>query len=93
MVFGSGYVNGFNKKWLGTADPDREPLLGTADLQSLADLGNSISVVRNMRVVPISLLLLKDYVLTALLPFLPLLLYKYPAADLAEKFFARLTGL
>jgi hypothetical protein len=93
MVFGSSYVNGFNKKWLGTADPDREPLLGTADLQSLADLGNSISVVRNMRVVPISLLLLKDYVLTALLPFLPLLLFKYPVADLAEKFFARLTGL
>lgn len=93
MVFGSGYVNGFNKKWLGAPGPDREPLLGTSDLQSLADLGNSISVVRNMRVVPISLLLLKDYVLTALLPFLPLLLFKYPVADLAEKFFARLTGL
>ncbi len=93
MVFGSGYVNGFNSKWLGAADPDREPLLGTADLQSLADLGNSISVVRNMRIVPISLLLLKDYALAALLPFLPLLLFKYPVADLAEKFFARLTGL
>ena len=93
MVFGSSYVNGFNRKWLGPADPDREPLLGTPDLQSLADLGNSISVVREMRVVPASLLLLKDYALTALLPFLPLLLFKYPAADLAKEFFARLTGL
>jgi len=93
MVFGSGYVNGFNRKWLGPADPDREPLLGTPDLQSLADLGNSISVVREMRVVPASMLLLKDYALTALLPFLPLLLFKYPAADLAKEFFARLTGL
>lgn len=93
MVFGSTYVNGFNKKWLGTADPDREPLLGTPDLQSLADLGNSINVVRNMRGVPISLLLLKDYAVTALLPFLPLLLFKYPVAELAQKFFARLTGL
>lgn len=93
MVFGSRYVNGFNSKWLGKGDPDREPLLGTADLQSLADLGNSISVVRDMRVVPISLLLLKDYALTALLPFLPLLLFKYPVAELAQKFFARLTGL
>jgi len=93
MVFGSSYVNGFNSKWLGKGDPDREPLLGTADLQSLADLGNSISVVRDMRVVPISLFLVKDYVLIALLPFLPLLLFKYPVADLAEKFFARLTGL
>ncbi|MGE5318905.1 MAG: hypothetical protein ACM3KD_01870 [Hyphomicrobiaceae bacterium] len=93
MVFGSSYVNGFDRKWLGAAGADREPLLGTPDLQSLADLGNSISVVRDMRVVPISLLLLKDYALTALLPFLPLFLFKYPVADLAEKFFARLTGL
>ena len=93
MVFGSGYVNGFNTKWLGKDDPDREPLLGTPDLQSLADLGNSISVVREMRVVPISLLLLKDYALSALLPFLPLALFKYPVAELTQKFFARLTGL
>jgi len=93
MVFGSTYVNGFNSKWLGKGEPGREPLLGTADLQSLADLGNSISVVRDMRVVPISLLLLKDYALSALLPFLPLLLFKYPVAELAQKFFARLTGL
>jgi hypothetical protein len=93
MVFGSSYVNSFNRKWLGKGDPDREPLLGTPDLQSLADLGNSISVVRAMRVAPISLLLLKDYLLTALLPFLPLLLFKYPVAELAQKFFERLTGL
>lgn len=93
MVFGSTYVNGFNRKWLVQGEPDREPLLGTADLQSLADLGNSISVVRDMRVVPVSLFLVKDYVLIALLPFLPLFLFKYPVADLAEKFFARLTGL
>jgi len=93
MVFGSSYVNGFDRKWLGKGDPDREPLLGTADLQSLADLGNSISVVRDMRVVPISLLLLKDYTLSSLLPFLPLLLFKYPLAELTQKFFARLTGL
>jgi len=93
MVFGSSYVNGFDRKWLGKGDSDREPLLGTADLQSLADLGYSISVVRGMRVAPISLLLLKDYALSALLPFLPLLLFKYPVADLAEKFFAKLTGL
>lgn len=93
MVFGSRYVNGFNRKWLGKGAPDREPLLGTPDLQSLADLGNSISVVRDMRVVPISLFLVKDYVLVALLPFLPLFLFKYPVAELAQKFFARLTGL
>jgi len=32
------YVDGFEKKWVvGERDP-KEPLVGTADLQSLADL-------------------------------------------------------
>lgn len=93
MAFASRYVNGFDRKWLGNSPTSQEPLLGTADLQSLADLGNSIDVVRNMRWVPISLRLVKDIVLAALLPLMPLLLLKYPAAELAAKFFARLTGL
>jgi len=29
-----------------------EAILGTADIQSLADLGNSYAVVRQMRIVP-----------------------------------------
>ena len=29
--------------------PPADPLLGTADLQSLADLSNSVGIVRNMR--------------------------------------------
>lgn len=93
MVFGSRYVNGFDRKWLGKDDPDRDTLLGTPDLQSLADLCHSVGVVRDMRIAPISPRLLKDYALTALLPFLPLLLFKYPVAELAQKFLARLTGL
>jgi hypothetical protein len=93
MIFASGYVNGFDRKWLDTKAPREEPLLGTPDLQSLADLGNSVSVVRNMRVVPLSQRLLSDLAITALLPMLPLLLLKYPVAELAEKFFTRLSGL
>ncbi len=93
MAFASRYVSGFDSKWLGNPPTPQEPLLGTADLQSLADLGNSIDVVRNMRWVPMSLRLVKDIVLAALLPLVPLLLLKYPVAELAEKFVARLTGL
>ncbi|MDP2784787.1 MAG: hypothetical protein Q8O38_09390 [Sulfurimicrobium sp.] len=93
MEFASSYVNGFDQKWLGAGAHAREPLLGTADLQSLADLGNSINIVRNMRWVPMSLRLVKDFALAALLPILPLYLLKYPVAELAEKFFSRLTGL
>ena len=93
MVFASAYVSGFDQKWLGAAPPPEQELLGTPDLQSLADLGNSISIVRNMRWVPMSLRLVQNIVLAALLPILPLLLLKYPVTELVEKFFTRLVGL
>ncbi|MBN2437813.1 MAG: hypothetical protein JXL20_04360 [Deltaproteobacteria bacterium] len=92
MEFAMRYVNGFDKKWLG-ADASPEPLLGTPDLQSLADLDSSISIVRDMRLVPVSLRLLTNLLMAALVPILPLLLLKYPVAELAEKFFRSLTGI
>jgi hypothetical protein len=88
----SHYVDSFDMKWLHTADPG-EPLLGTADLQSLADLSNSVSVVRNMRLAPVSAKLWAQLLIAALLPMLPLLLLKYPIATLAEKFITRLSGM
>jgi hypothetical protein len=43
-AFATAYVREFDEKWFrGTASGDR---LGTADIQSLADLGNSYSVVQ-----------------------------------------------
>ena len=46
------YVREFDAKWLrGDADPV-EPLMGSGDLQSLADLSNSFEVIRSMRFVP-----------------------------------------
>ena len=70
-----------------------EPLLGTPDLQSLADLNNSIGVVRAMRWVPATPQLLVTLAAPALVPLLPLLLLKYPMADLARKFLERISGL
>ena len=92
-VFGSSYVRRFDRKWLGARVPPEAELLGTPDLQSLADLGNSVEIVRNMRWVPMSLHLTRDIVIAALLPMVPLLLLKYPVTELAEKFFTRLIGL
>jgi hypothetical protein len=93
MEFASNYVSDFDGKWLAFGSGRGELLLGTPDLQSLADLSNSLNVVRNMRVVPVNLGLLRDFAIVALLPFLPLLLLKYPIAELAQKFIARLAGL
>lgn len=92
MQLASNYVRGFDRKWL-REPPGAESLLGTSDIQSLADLSNSVTIVRNMRFVPLSIRTSRDFIVTALVPALPLLLLKYPAAELVARFFARLSGL
>jgi hypothetical protein len=92
MDFAARYVTAFEQKWLQQGGAPKD-MLGTPDLQSLADLTNSVSVVRRMRSVPIGRQMLTQLAAAALIPLLPLLLFKYPAADLAQKFFVRLLGL
>jgi len=87
------YVNEFQSKWLGTGAAPKEPLLGSADIQSLADLSTSVDIVRDMRLVPVSTNLLMYMAGATLLPLLPLVLFKYPIADLLAKFFERLAGM
>jgi hypothetical protein len=92
-AFAERYVNEFDRKWLSADPTPGEPLLGTADIQSLADLSNSVSIVRDMRLVPVSSRMLMHLALAALLPLLPLVLFKYPLADLLAKFVENLSGL
>jgi hypothetical protein len=85
-------VQGFDNKWLGGARAN-EPLLGTPDIQSLADLANSASTLRDMRTVPVSRHIVTTYAMGVVLPFLPLLLLKYSIAELAAMLLKRLSGL
>ena len=49
------YVREFHAKWLaGRPPPADEPLIGSADIQSLADLGNAYNIVEGLRLAPIS---------------------------------------
>ncbi len=48
------YVRAFARRWLGGAAPDDTQLLGTPDLQSLADLASSVAVVRSAQRVPLT---------------------------------------
>src|SRR5215469_8118212 len=48
----SDYVTGFAAKWTGGAPGPGEPLLGSADIQSMADLDNSYRIVREIKLVP-----------------------------------------
>ena len=87
------YVIAFERKWLGDGAGPDEPLLGSPDIQSLADLNTSVGIVSNMRLVPASPSMLMYLAIAALVPLLPLVLFKYPVTDLLAKFFGRLSGL
>jgi len=93
MGLASRYVNDFDRKWLGAGRAGGEPLLGTADLQSLADLSNSVNVVRGMNVVPMSQRTMLSLAVAGLLPLLPLLLFKYPIDELIGKLFSTFLGM
>jgi hypothetical protein len=78
------YVREFDDKWLrGGAGPG-EALVGSADIQSLADMGNSFEVVRSMRLVPITWAAVVRLVAITLLPVAPLLLTMIPAEEILK---------
>jgi hypothetical protein len=68
------YVDEFDAKWLRDAGDQGEPLVGSADVQSLADMANSFEVVRSMRLVPITRDTVLQLIVMTLLPIAPLLL-------------------
>jgi hypothetical protein len=63
------YTRAFHRKWI---DGDGEGLLGTADIQSMADLGNMLGVLRRMTVVPFGWYDVALLVAALGLPMLPL---------------------
>jgi hypothetical protein len=84
------YMRGFDEKWVQSRTPAGEPLLGSADIQSLADMGNSYSVLQEMGVFPLSRQLLIQLVVLAILPLIPLLLTVMPLEELLKKLFGLL---
>jgi len=68
------YVREFDRKWLRGGAPPDEPLIGSADIQSLADLGNSFEVVKGMRLAPFTLQAVLQLAVASLVPVAPLLL-------------------
>ena len=79
------YVRDFDGKWLRGGAQSSEPLMGSADIQSLADMGNSFAVVRTMRLAPISRDAVLELAACVLVPLLPLLLTVMPVEDLVKK--------
>lgn len=80
-LFAQRYVEGFDLKWIRGTESSAE-LLGTGDIQSLADLANSYQVVREMRIVPFGLQDVSRLALATAAPLTPLLLTVFSFEDL-----------
>ena len=84
-VLAQRYVREYDRKWLRGGAPPDEALLGSADIQSLADLGNSFSSVKEMRWVPFTLTTVLQLAVTTLLPVLPLTLTMISLEELLDR--------
>jgi hypothetical protein len=81
------YVRTFDAKWLRGGAPADEPLLGSADIQSLADLGNSFQIVKEMRLTPITRDALVGLAGATLAPVVPLALTMMSLEELLKNLF------
>ena len=88
----SAYTRAFDEKWLRGGAKD-EALLGSADLQSLADLGSSFGVIDEMRIAPIGSAQVFRLALSTILPMLPLVALVYPLDELIIGGLKSLAGL
>ena len=78
------YVREFDAKWLRGGAPADEPFVGSSDIQSLADLGNSFEVVRTMRIAPVTKETVLQLVVATIAPIVPLALTMMPLEELLK---------
>jgi hypothetical protein len=79
----NAYTQSFDAKWVHGKQQGK-PLLGSSDIQSLADLSNSFAIVRDMRPVPVNKNTLIALALAAALPLVPLIFLVTPADELVR---------
>jgi len=83
----SRYTYLFDRKWVRAESAPDEPLLGSADIQSLADLANSYQLVGKMRVLPIQIADFVAMALPGLIPAVPLAATVMPVSDIVKGLF------
>jgi hypothetical protein len=92
-VLAEAYTRAFDAKWIHADRQPDDPLLGSADVQSLADLANAYGVILSMRFVPLSPLQAVSLVAAATFPALPLALLAVPLEQLVVDVLRMLIGL
>jgi hypothetical protein len=76
-----GYVDSFEERWVINTPPSEE-VLGSGDIQSLADLNSSYEIVSDMRLVPFGLVDITRLAAATAAPLVPLLLTIFPLEEL-----------
>jgi hypothetical protein len=84
------YVREFDTKWLRGGAPPDEPLVGSGDVQSLADLANSFDVVKTMRLAPMTRDAVFRLIAATLAPVVPLALTMMSFEELVKRLFGML---
>jgi hypothetical protein len=84
-LLASRYVEEFEDKWVGRNTSDTDEFLGSGDIQSLADMGNSYAAVREMRPVPFDLQDIARLAAATAVPLLPLGLMVFSLEELVTR--------
>jgi hypothetical protein len=84
-MLASRYVREFDLKWVRGGAAEDEELIGSGDIQSLADLGNSFQVIRDIQPFPFGRDTIIRLVVVALIPISPLVLTMIPLEELIKK--------
>jgi hypothetical protein len=84
-ILASQYVEDFYRKQIQHRGTDGEPLLGTTDIQSLADLANAYSNVSAIRLVPFGNDTVMRLAIIIVAPFLPLTLTMIPFERIVDQ--------
>lgn len=84
-AFAAAYTADFWKKWLKGDRPDHQTELGSGDIQSLADLGNSFAIADDMGALPFRKELVLRLLVLLVLPLLPLGLLILPLEVLLKQ--------
>jgi hypothetical protein len=84
-MLASRYVGEFDRKWVRGGAATEEELIGSGDIQSLADLGNSFQVVREIQPFPFGKDTIIRILVMTLIPVSPLVLTMIPLEELIKK--------
>lgn len=78
------YNRAFDERWGGPSDNEGEGMLGSPDIQSLVDMGNSFRFIDEMRSTVFDRTTVLQLVILTALPGLPLFLLVIPAREMVQ---------